>query len=285
MIQFAEQLGKSRPAVEIDSIIGHILRNKNQFPDAVAGKLAGLVHHPLDRLGHVLAPHVGDCTESAKPITSLGDLQVGEMPRGDSQAGAVVLSLHRRRAEDRPLLMQAAQNSLRDLRDLLAAEHAHDLVDLGELVEQYVFLTLGQAAGDNDPPDLSGAFAVEQFLDHAARFLTGRVDEPAGIDDHQIRLLPLGNQHEPVLGQQPQHALGIHEVLGAAKTDKRDGPFWCCKLAHAFSEISPPIEREDRLRGLQRQKVVQWLQSATIRPRAIFHSCNRRPPFSSGWNC
>ena len=40
--------------------------------------------------------------------------------------------------------------------DLLAAEDAHDLVHLGELIEKDILLPLGQAAGDDDPFDVPG---------------------------------------------------------------------------------------------------------------------------------
>ena len=38
-------------------------------------------------------------------------------------------------AEDRPLLVQVAHDAIGDLRDLLPAEHAHDLIDLGHLFQ------------------------------------------------------------------------------------------------------------------------------------------------------
>ena len=123
--------------------------------------------------------------------------------------------------------------------DLLAAEDAHDLVHLGELIEQDILLPLGQAAGDDDPFDVPGAFPPEQLLDDPARLLPGRVDEPAGIDDDQVRFLSLGHQHKPVLRQQSEHSLGIDKVLGAAEADKRDRPFLRWNLAHATSEDPP----------------------------------------------
>ena len=153
LVQLAEQFGQPRPAVEIDAVIGHVLRDQDQLADAVAGQLAGLFDHALDRLGHMLAPHVGDGTEGAEPVASFGDLQVGQVPGRDPQPRAVVLGLHRRRAEDRALLVQPAQDPLGDARDLLAAEDADDLVHLGELLEQDILLPLGQAAGDDDPFD------------------------------------------------------------------------------------------------------------------------------------
>ena len=43
--------------------------------------------------------------------------------------------------------------------------------------------------------------------------------------------LPLGHQREPVLGQEPEHALGIDQVLGAAQADEADGGLGLVRLA------------------------------------------------------
>ena len=108
----------------------------------------------LDRLGDVLAAHLGDRAEGAEPVAAFGDLQVGEVPRRDPQPGRVVLGLDGRGAEDGPLLVQPAHEPVGDLGDLLAAEDADDLIDLGDLLQQHLPLPLGQAAGDDHPLDL-----------------------------------------------------------------------------------------------------------------------------------
>ena len=148
---------------------------------------------------------------------------------------------------------EPAQDPIGHPGDLLAAEDADDLVDLGKLLEQDVFLPLGQAAGDDHALDRPGALPLEHLLDHAARFLPGRVDEPAGIDDDQVGLLPLGHQREPVLRQQPEHPLGIDQVLGAAQADKADRPFGflfsTCGIVHR-SVVLPGDGCLKRLGGL-----------------------------------
>ncbi len=162
VLELTEQLGQPGPAVEVDAVIGHVLRHEDELADAVGGQLLGLLDDPLDRLGDVLAPHEGDCAERAEAIAALGDLQIGEVPRRDPQPGAVVLRLDRCRPEHLTLLVQAAQQPGGNLGDLLAAEDADDMVDLGELFEQPLALPLGQAAGDNDPLDVPPPLAVQQ---------------------------------------------------------------------------------------------------------------------------
>ena len=81
LVELAEQLGEPGPAVEVDAVIGHVLGDEVQLADAVGGQLAGLLDDLLDRLGDVLAAHVGDRAEGAEPVAPLGDLEVGEVPR------------------------------------------------------------------------------------------------------------------------------------------------------------------------------------------------------------
>ena len=54
-----------------------------------------------------------------------------------------------------------------DADDLLAAEDADDLVDLGHLLQQQVSFAFGQAAGDDHALDRSVPLAVQHLADHA----------------------------------------------------------------------------------------------------------------------
>ena len=225
LVQLAEQLGQAGAAVEVDPVIGHVLGDEVQLADAVGGQFAGLLDDLLDRLGDVLAAHVRDRAEGAEPVAPLGDLEIGQMLGGDPEPGPVVLGLDGGGAEDGPLLVEVAHDPVGDLGDLLAAEDADDLVDLGHLLQEHLALPLGQAPGDDHPLDLPGLLAVEHLADHAQRLLPGRVDEPTGVDDDQVGRLGVGHQGVPILGQQPEHPLGVDQVLRAAEADEGEGAF------------------------------------------------------------
>ena len=214
LVELAEQLGQPGPAVEVDAVIGHVLGDEDQLADAVGGQLAGLLDDLLDRLGDVLAAHVGDRAEGAEPVAAFGDLQVGEVPGRDPQPGAVVLGLDRGGAEDGALLVQAAHDPVGDPGDLLAAEDADDLVDLGHLFEQHLLLPLGQAAGDDHALDLARpASARASRGSRRSDSCRAASMNPQVLTIDQVGLLGVGHERVAVLRQQAEHPLGIDEVL------------------------------------------------------------------------
>ena len=123
----------------------------------------------------------------------------------------------RLRCSSRPVLLDGA---IDDLRDLLAAEDADDVIDVGHFLEQVVLLALGQAAGHDDGADAALLLEVEHLADDAERFLAGRLDEAAGVDDHDVGAVGVGRQGVAVLGQLAEHALGIDEVFRTAEADE-----------------------------------------------------------------
>ena len=87
------------------------------------------------------------------------------------------------------------------------------------------------------PPTSPARFRLEHLPDDAARLLPGRVDEPAGIDDDQVGAFPFGDDHVPVLRQEPEHPLGIDQVLRAPQADEADGTLRRRVLTHHTSRF------------------------------------------------
>ena len=61
-----------------------------------------------------------------------------------------------------------------------------------------------------------------RFQDCLDRFLFGRIDERACIDDEHIGFVRAGGDFHTVLQNTPQHDLRVDEILGAAKADHSD---------------------------------------------------------------
>ena len=113
---------------------------------------------------------------------------------------------HRRRL----LAVQRADN----VRNLAGAEHHVDLRDLGlELVS----VPLAQAAGHDQPFARPAALEFGHLEDRVDRFLLGRINEGAGIDDDDVRVLGVGGDFMPGLARQAQHDFAIHKILRTAE--------------------------------------------------------------------
>ena len=107
--------------------------------------------------------------------------------------------------------------------DLLATEDADDAIDVGHFLEQRIALALREAAGDDHGANLALLLEVEHLADDTQRFLSGRLDEAAGVDDDDVGAAGIGHQGVAVLRELAEHALGVHEVLGTAEADERVG--------------------------------------------------------------
>ncbi len=162
------------------------------------------------------------------------------MPRRDAEAGRVFLGLDRSGTEERALLVAVAfgQGAVDDRHDLLAAEDADDVIDAGHFGEEVVLLAFGETAGDDDGTDAALLFQCQHLADDAERFLPSRFDEAAGVDDDDVGAVGVRREHEAVLGELAEHALGIDEVLRAAEADEGVG----ARIRHRVSSHSGPID-------------------------------------------
>src|ERR1019366_7424385 len=128
--------------------------------------------------------------------------------------------------------------SIDNLRNLLAAKDAHDVIDTGDFEQQVVFLAFRQTAGDDDGADAALVLQSEHLADDAERFLARGFDEAASVDDDDIGAVRIGDQRVAVLSKFAEHALGIDQVFRATKADesKRLG----CRLdSRCFAHHAP----------------------------------------------
>ena len=132
--------------------------------------------------------------------------------RARSSSGSTGAGLNTPRCSTSPPIKRVATRAISSRPNT-----PNHLIDFRKLVEQNLFLTFGQAAGDDHGAHLAGPLAFEHLLDHADRFLAGRVDEAAGVDHDEVGRLGIGNDGEPVLSEQAEHPLGIDQVLRATK--------------------------------------------------------------------
>ena len=130
--------------------------------------------------------------------------------------------------------MQVAHDPVGHAGDLLPPEDADHLVDLRHLVQQHLALPFRQAPCDDHSLELARPLAVEHLANDPQRLQPRGVDEPAGIDDHHVRLLAVGDEHVAVLGQEAEHALGVNEVLRTAEADEGESSLHGGLIVHRF---------------------------------------------------
>src|SRR5689334_8094734 len=98
------------------------------------------------------------------------------MPRSDPQPVSIGKRPARRRVEDSSLLVKPADQPVSDFCHFFASEYADQMVDLGTLLQELFFVSLGQTAGDNHAANRSLAFQVEHLVDRGKRFIARPFD-------------------------------------------------------------------------------------------------------------
>ena len=99
---------------------------------------------------------------------------------------------------------------------------ADDGVYLGDILLDFVAVTLDQAAGDDESPGGAGGFVADHLKDGVDGLLFGGVDEGAGVDDEDFSVFGGVGEARTGAVKQAHHHFGIDEVFGAAEGDEAD---------------------------------------------------------------
>ena len=117
-----------------------------------------------------------------------------------------------------------ARNRCDDLRDLARAEHGVDLRDLGA---KLIAISLGQASGHDQSAAGAVLLPLRHLEDGVDRLLLGGVDERARVDHEHLGRRGILCELVARVPREPEHHLGIDEVLGTAERDETDlHEFW-----------------------------------------------------------
>jgi hypothetical protein len=220
LFQLSQELCQPRFAVQIDAVVGRVLRDDDQLFHAVGRELLRFLHNRFDRLGGVLAAHLRDRTEGAQPIATFRDLQVTKVLRRDAQAIGIGEGPNRRRLKDRALFFEVTDQAIGDLGDFVTAEHAHQVIDAGAFDQQFFFLSFGQAARDNHTARTASGFELEHLVDSRERLVARPLDEAAGVHDHKVGAVRVIDQSITVDLKQAEHALAVDQVFRTPQAHK-----------------------------------------------------------------
>jgi hypothetical protein len=81
---------------------------------------------------------------------------------------------------------------------------------------------LHHAAGHHQTLQPAGRLELRRIEDRLDRFLAGRIDESARVDDEHVGLGGVLDEYAARAVEMPEHDLGVDEVLGAAEADDAD---------------------------------------------------------------
>ena len=107
-----------------------------------------------------------------------------------------------------------------DVGVVVEAEHR---IGLGQAGGEVGAVPLGQAAHRDDRLGAAGLLEVGRLEQRVDGVLLGLLDEPAGVDDHGVRVGRVVDEREPARRQPPGELLGVDLVAGAAQGHQGDG--------------------------------------------------------------
>ena len=195
----------------VHAVGARVLRDHEQLAHARGEQPLRLGEHLAERARHEIAAQRRDDAERAAVVAALADLQVRVV------AGRELHTLRRHQVDERVVGSRQVP--------VHRGHHFGGRVGPGDrehlrvgVADQRAILLGAEAAGDDHL-----AVRGQCLADRLERLLDGRVDEAAGVDDHQIR--PLVGRHDRVaLGLElGEDLLGVDQRLRAAERHEADG--------------------------------------------------------------
>ena len=202
--QLREQIRQPAAAVEIDPVIGRVLRDDHQFAHAAGGQPPRFVEHLLHRHRDVRPADERNGAVTALPVAPLADFEVGVVTRRREPP---------LRGQIRPPL--AAQRP----HDALPVLHAEELVHLGQFGAQLVGIPLRKTSHDEQPVDPTGLLGRGGAQDHVDRLLLGVADEAAGVDHYHTGIRTVAVRRDGIArrSQLRHQVLRVDRILRAAE--------------------------------------------------------------------
>jgi len=224
--------GLGRCSRRVHAEESRVLGDEVDFLHAFLDELARFGDDALHGSAAVAAPDLRNDAEGARVVAPLGNFNVREMARGESETGCVVVrDISRTRGHETlrgglrgPLLGVKAFDDRGDFRDLVETDERIDLVV--ERGREVLREPLGHAAGDDELLFFAAFLHAAVLVDlqnMSDRLLFGGIDEGAGVDDDDVGLLRFGNDCHAGLMQMADHDLAIDEIFGATEGNETDG--------------------------------------------------------------
>ena len=99
---------------------------------------------------------------------------------------------------------------------------ADERVNFWKLVQNLASIAFHHASGDDEFLRATGLFEASHLDDGVDRFLLGRVDKAASVDDNNVSFARRRCEFMPVCGKLTHHDFCVDEVFRATETDESD---------------------------------------------------------------
>ena len=219
LAQLLEQLAQHPLLVQVGAVAGDVLGDDDDLLHAPVGQLLGLSEQGLHGPAAVAAPEIGDDAVGAAVVAALRDLQVGGVSGGGHHPGAILHGVVDVAEESGLVALHDGLHCGDDVGVAAGTQHA---VHLGHLLHELILVALGQAARHQQLAQSALVLQLGQLQDVVNGLALGRVDKAAGVEDGHIGPLGVGDHLVARIPAQSHHLLGIHQILGAAKGNKRN---------------------------------------------------------------
>ena len=210
--QPAQQLAELPLAVQVEPVIGRVLRDDDQLPGSSGRELFRLGDQSVHRDRYVPAPDQRDRAVAAPAVAAFRDFQIGVMP-GSRQ---------------HPLSREMFAPLSADRGDYVGhIPHAEVVVHFRNLRPQLFLVAFRQASHHEQALDFSPVLGRDEGKDRVDRLLLRVADESAGIDDDDFRVgrIRVVHDFEAVVPQLGHQVLRVDPVFGASERDDVDLAF------------------------------------------------------------
>jgi hypothetical protein len=188
---------------------------------AARGEHLGFPHDRVGGAAAVVATERRNNAEGALVIAAFGNLQIRIVSRSREKSWRIrVVDIGRqllRSNRDAIRSQQRDRSRADDAEDVLDFASADDGIDLRNFCAQFVAIAFTHAAGDDQFPAAPVLLVLRHLENGVDRLLPGFIDERAGVDDEHVGVGRVPGELMTGLLREPEHDLGVDEVLRAAE--------------------------------------------------------------------
>ena len=214
-VKLREEPRKRLLRSNVRAVGSRVLGDEIDLPDSRPDEVIDLAADRLRITASESSPDRRDHAVGASVVASLGDLHVRDVVGCAENARCRVVVEEDRLVHggDGP----SGANRFDSSGDPVNIGASDNSVDTGQHRKDIFTVALGQATRDEDATEASITLEFKASGHHIGRFLHGRRDEGAGVDDGKVGAVRAGDERVTGLIEQSEHDFGIDEVLGASE--------------------------------------------------------------------